>query len=144
MVFKSKYDWIYCTLMVVIVAITLFFSNLAFVLGLWYISILLTLMLVFVFHIFVWRSIVLIDDAIEIRFGFFKKKIPYARIQEIKQTKNLISSHATSRNRIGIRTGERVGILNYTYISPESSEEFILSLKEKVGENVIFTLSDKK
>lgn len=138
MAFESKYDWIYITFIVILSGVTLFFSNFAMIAGFWYVSLILTILLCFVCYLFFWTSIRLEECFIEIRFGFFKKRIRYSAIKEVKITQNIISSFATSRKRIGIRTGDKKGVFNYTYISPVRLNDFLKELRAKLGCEVEF------
>ena len=68
---------------------------------------------------------VLEEDELVIHFLCFKKIIKFAQIIEVKQTANTLSSFALARARIGIRTGEKTGKFNYTYISPADENKFL-------------------
>ena len=142
--FDTKYDWLYILLMVVLAVVVLFASNIFLIGGYWYFSIFMVGILFFVFYLFLWTSITLSDTAVVVRIGFFKRVISYMDIKEIKCTKNILSSFATSISRIGIRTSDKTGILHFVYISPKKSDEFLEKLKENVKEDVVFTGFDTK
>lgn len=142
MKFSSAVDLLYTIALIVIGVIGILFSDLMFILGYWYISLIVVAIFSLLFWMFLDTSIILYDDKLQIKLAFFKKNIRYADIKEIKKTKNCISSFATSRSRIGIRTGEKTGVFRYKYISPKDEEKFINELKTKVGENVLYTNLD--
>ena len=139
MKFNSKIDWLYTSFIVLIGITGILISDIFFVLGFWYISLVVVLIFVFLFYIVFTTNMTFLEDKLQIRVGFFLKNIEYADIKEVKIAKNIISSRATSVKRIGIRTKEKSGRYNYTYISPENQEEFLNELKKHVNSKVIFT-----
>lgn len=66
--------------------------------------------------------------------GFAKIEIRLCDILEIKKTKNLIFSFATSPDRVEIRYGSVNKKWSKIYVSPDAIDEFINVLEEKVNE----------
>lgn len=139
MKYSSMIDGLYIVVIILVGIVGIILSDLLFILGFWYISLFIIAIFSLLYWMFFGTSITLHDDKMQIKLAFFKKNIKYADIKEIKKTKNSLSSFATSRRRIGVRTSDKTGIFNYTYISPKDEQEFLVKLRTKLGENVIFT-----
>ena len=132
MKYSSKIDTFYTVFIVLIGILGIIISDLFFILGFWYVSIFVFLLFSFFYYLFFTLKVVLEKDKLIIMIGFFKKSIYYKDIKEIKQTKNALLSFSTSLSRIGIRTGSKVKAINYIYISPENSEDFLHKLQANI------------
>jgi len=72
------------------------------------------------------------EDGLVIRVMIFKKVVQYEKIVEVKQTVNTLSSFSLSRQRIGIRIEEKIGKVNYIYVSPKEENKFLDFLLKNV------------
>ena len=135
MKYSSNIDIFYTIFIVIIGIVGILISDLFFLLGFWYISLIVFIMFSFLYYLFFTTSYELKEDFLQINIGVFKKIIKYKDIKEIKSTKNSVSSFATSRKRIGIRLGDKTGLFNYCYISPKCEDDFVIKLKEKLNVN---------
>lgn len=59
-----------------------------------------------------------------VRFGLVRRRVPYARITEVKPSRSILASPALSLDRIEIRHGPHLPVL----ISPDDRERFLLDL----------------
>jgi hypothetical protein len=66
-------------------------------------------------------------DALVIRFGVFKRRVPYASIRRVTPTRNPLSSPALSLDRLHIDAGNPLG----PNISPRDREGFLRALAER-------------
>lgn len=71
------------------------------------------------------------EDYLYARSGPFVEKIPYDRIRSIRESKNLFSSMAMSRDRIEIRQHDKGFVTGTTYISPEDKQRFMGMLRAR-------------
>lgn len=80
------------------------------------------------------------EDYLYCKSGPFSEKINYQKIKSIKQSQNMLSSMALSKNRIEITQHGKGYITGTTFISPINREEF---MQELVGrcKNLDKTLS---
>jgi len=129
--YSSSIDIFYTIFIVILGIVGILVSDLFFLLGFWYVSLIIFMIFSFLYYLFFTTSYELKEKYLQINVGFFKKCINYENIKEVKLTKNSVSSFATSRKRIGIRVGERTGIFNYSYISPKDEDDFMCKLEEK-------------
>lgn len=70
---------------------------------------------------------VLEDDHLLIRFGPVSKRLPYAKIRKINQTRSVLSSFALSTRRLEIRYNR----FDLVYISPEEEDRMLELLRER-------------
>jgi len=70
-------------------------------------------------------------DVLVVRFGVFRARIAFDRIERVSPTRNPLSSPALSIDRIAVRTGP--GILSFTMISPDDRETFLSTLASRSG-----------
>ncbi|UOQ43782.1 PH domain-containing protein [Halobacillus salinarum] len=75
---------------------------------------------------------VLTDEALVIRFGPFRKAVPFSAVTSIRKTTNPLSAPALSLKRIEILTGTSMAL-----ISPKDRDAFILLLKERCPQATI-------
>jgi hypothetical protein len=71
------------------------------------------------------------EDHLYARSGPFVERIPYDRIKSIKESRNLWSSMAMSRDRIEIRQHDKGFVTGTTYISPNDKQRFMDMLKSR-------------
>jgi hypothetical protein len=67
------------------------------------------------------------DDALVIRFGMIRSRVPYAGIKRIVPTKSILSSPALSLDRLHLDSGNALG----PYVSPADKEGFLAAIAEK-------------
>lgn len=67
------------------------------------------------------------DDAIVIRFGLARSRVPYAGLKAVRPTRNPLSSPALSLDRLHLDSGNRFG----PNISPADREGFYAALLAK-------------
>ena len=139
MVFSSKIDGFYMGVIIVATIIGGVLSNIVFVTGYWFVSLIVLALFCFINFNFFSTSIILGDEEVIIKAGFFKKKIAYKNIKEIRKTRNVVASTATSVKRIGIRTSNYKGSQGFYYVSPKLYDEFFDQLKLKLKDNVLVT-----
>ncbi len=68
------------------------------------------------------------EDALVIRFGLARSRIPYAKIQSVKPTRNPLSSPALSLDRLHVHAGSALG----PNISPKDKAAFLAALAPHV------------
>lgn len=139
MVFSSKIDGFYMGVIIVATIIGVVLSNIVFVTGYWFVSLIVLALFCFINFNFFSTSIILGYEEVIIKVGFFKKKIAYKNIKEIRKTRNVVASTATSVKRIGIRTSNYKGSQGFYYVSPKLYDEFFDQLKLKLKDNVLVT-----
>jgi hypothetical protein len=66
------------------------------------------------------------DDALIVRFGLVRQRIPLADITEVRPTRNPLSAPALSIDRLRISHGG--GLLRSTMISPADKQAFLADL----------------
>jgi len=71
------------------------------------------------------------DDALLIRFGLVRRRIPYQEIRAVKPTWNPLSAPALSLRRLRVEYG--AGSFSFALISPARREEFLESLARRTG-----------
>ncbi|MBP1917723.1 PH domain-containing protein [Youngiibacter multivorans] len=71
------------------------------------------------------------EDHLYARSGPFVERISYDRIKSIKESRNLWSSMAMSRDRIEIRQHDKGFVTGTTYISPNDKQRFMDMLKAR-------------
>lgn len=67
------------------------------------------------------------DDALVIRFGLMKSRVPYASIKAVRPTRTVLSSPALSLDRLHVDAGSSLG----PNISPADREGFYAALLAK-------------
>ncbi len=96
------------------------------------VTIFLTLLLVFVLHLFLSTKYIIDDKMLKIKFGIFSlSPIDIDTIKEVSNTKSLLSAPAPSFDRIIIKYEK----YNDVIISPKDKENFIIELK-KINPNI--------
>ena len=87
--------------------------------------------IVFIFGLYglaVWPvGYVLEDDALVIRFGMMRSRVPYGAIRAVRPTKTMLSSPALSLDRLHVDAGNALG----PNISPADREGFYAALMKK-------------
>lgn len=71
------------------------------------------------------------DDAVVVRHGIVRQRIPLADITDVYPTRNPLSSPALSLDRLHIRFGE--GFFKAVMISPRDEGEFLTELALRTG-----------
>lgn len=71
------------------------------------------------------------EDELIIRFGVVRWRVRLRAIEEVKPTRNPLSSPALSLDRLAVRTGP--GLLSMTLISPADREDFLKLLAMRSG-----------
>ncbi|ETA79987.1 PH domain-containing protein [Youngiibacter fragilis] len=71
------------------------------------------------------------EDHLYARSGPFVERIPYDRIRSIRESRNMWSSMALSRDRIEIRQHDKGFVTGTTYISPLDKQRFMELLKSR-------------
>jgi hypothetical protein len=69
---------------------------------------------------------------LEIRFGWVKVRVPYARILDVQPSRNPISSPAWSLDRLRIGYRKANGRQTFVLISPVDKERFLSELKGRL------------
>lgn len=70
----------------------------------------------------------LAEEALVIRFGLMRSRVPYAQIRAVRPTGNALSSPALSLDRLHIDAGSPLG----PNISPEDKAAFLAALAPRV------------
>lgn len=125
--FFSKYDAFYITIVSILIAIFLGFGVLFIFVEPWYFSIVYFALAVLIGVNFFTVRMYLKSDKLVIWFGVIPRTIKYVDIKEIIKSCNVLSSYATSKDRIGIRKSDKT-YFSYIYISPKNEEKFIEEL----------------
>ncbi|HSJ00113.1 MAG TPA: PH domain-containing protein [Patescibacteria group bacterium] len=68
------------------------------------------------------------DDALIIRFGLVRSRVPYRRIRAVRPTRSVLASPALSVDRLAIDIGGRIP----TTISPADRDPFLTDLAARV------------
>lgn len=137
MKYTNHIDTFYTIFIIMLGLLGIIVSDIFFILGFWYVSLIVVLIFGFIYYMFFTSGGELSEDKLIIKVGFYKKNINYLDIKEVKVTKNALASFATSLKRIGIRTGDKVKAINYIYISPKDSDKFLSELTEKLNKDII-------
>lgn len=66
-----------------------------------------------------------------VRFGVFRRRVPYARIRSVRPTWNPLSSPALSLRRLRVDYGE--GLWSAALISPKHRDAFLDALAQRTG-----------
>ena len=139
MKFKNRVDVFYTIILFVCEAICIVSGSIMFIFGEWYLDLFMTALGVLVYLLFTTLYYTIDDEFITINVLGLKRKIKLDKIKEIKKTKSVFSSYATSVKRIGFRTSDKRKIFRFIYISPIDEENFMNIIKEKVSQSVIYT-----
>ncbi len=125
--FFSKYDAFYITIICALLCIFVGLGVLFLFVDPWYFSIIYFVLAVFVAINFFTVRMYLKEDRLTIWFGIIPKNIKYSDIREISRSYNVLSSFATSRERIAIRKSDSQ-YFSCIYISPKNDELFLQEL----------------
>lgn len=71
-------------------------------------------------------------DALVVRFGVVRSRVPYASMRGVRPSRNLLASPALSADRLAIDTGSRLPIL----ISPSDPDRFFDELAARAPQLV--------
>ena len=71
------------------------------------------------------------NDHLLCRSGPFTERIPYIRIKSITPCRNLLSSMATSRDRLKITQHDKPYVTGTTFISPKDQDTFLIQLIQR-------------
>ena len=71
------------------------------------------------------------EDHLLCRSGPFTERISYARIKSITQCRNLLSSMATSHDRLKITQHDKPYVTGTTFISPVNQDHFLIELSRR-------------
>jgi membrane protein YdbS with pleckstrin-like domain len=71
------------------------------------------------------------EGRLEVRSGFHRQRVPLARIQQVRPTRNPLSAPALSLNRLEVRWGP--GVFQAVLISPTPRDEFLDQLANEAG-----------
>ncbi|MBT9556930.1 MAG: PH domain-containing protein [Myxococcales bacterium] len=128
---NSKVDWWIGAILVMMPVVTLGGSIAAYVSGSGVAAALLPVAFVAaIFGLVVFPLYYeLTDDALVIRFGLFRSKIPYESIRQVVPTRNPLSSPALSLDRLHIDTGNPLG----PNISPAERSAFLDALVSRTS-----------
>lgn len=131
MKYYTKVDFFYWLVVLSIAFLALFVSNFLFIMGLWYLSLVVVLAIGYILFALSFSHVQIVDDDIVIHVGFFEQKININSLVEVRRAGNIRTSPAMSINRVGLKIKNKKGKDKVVYISPKNEKEFLEELKTK-------------
>lgn len=131
MKYYTKVDFFYWLVVLSITFLALFVSNFLFIMGLWYLSLVVVLAIGYILFALSFSHVQIVDDDIVIHVGFFEQKININSLVEVRRAGNIRTSPAMSINRVGLKIKNKKGKDKVVYISPKNEKEFLEELKTK-------------
>ena len=131
--FPSKVDWWLAALLVAapVIAFASFVALLLSGEGWWGGLLSLVLILVIYLVLVLPMRYGLDEQTLIIRHGLVKQRLPLARIESVRPTRNPLSSPALSLDRLNVRYG--AGFFRSVMISPADRDRFLDFLAERAG-----------
>ena len=131
MKYYTKVDFFYWLVVLSIAFLALFVSNFLFIMGLWYLSLVVVLAIGYILFALSFSHVQIVDDDIVIHVGFFEQKISINSLVEVRRAGNIRTSPAMSINRVGLKIKNKKGKDKVVYISPKNEKKFLEELKTK-------------